>query len=246
MKYGRNVTLTNNNDNWHVHLSNFEGPLELLLKLIKSSKMDIYDIQISQITNQYNNYLEHMKKLNIDIAGEYFVMSAKLMNIKAKMLLPSYDDDFNEVEEDPREDLVQQLLEYKHYKNLANHLLTLKEKQSNFYTADINQYNQNSIIKNSDVDLLKTIYINLMKNKRFRDTGNVHSIQKWHYSIEQQSNLIMDKLSNNHKTNFMDIFDFKYDLEEVITDFLAVLQMSKNKLIKLSQLNNELFLEKLN
>ena len=112
-----------NNDEIKIHLNDFDGPLELLLHLIKQSKMDIYDINIKDITSQYVNLLNKMKKLNIDIAGEFFVMAANLMKIKSQMLLAEETE--QETEEDPREDLVAQLIEYKKYKRAA---LVLKQK----------------------------------------------------------------------------------------------------------------------
>ncbi|MCL0311671.1 segregation/condensation protein A [Apilactobacillus sp. TMW 2.2459] len=234
--------MTNQQSEWHVHLNNFEGPLELLLKLIKDSQMDIYDIQISQITNQYNEHLKHMKKLNINIAGEYFVMSAKLMNIKAKMLLPTYDDDFNEVDDDPRLDLVQQLLEYKHYKNLANDLEKLINHQASFYTPNINHLKFSDNILNADVDILSNMYNELLHKKKLKNITSSHNVKKWNFSIENQTKFIIKKLKPGHKINFLDLFDEEYELEEVVTNFLAILQMSKNKIISLSQDNDILYL----
>src|SRR5699024_5097357 len=101
-------------------LTDFEGPIDLLLHLIKESKVDIYDIPIAQITQQYIDYLKSMKVLELDIAGDYLVMASTLMSIKSKMLLPQAPDEIeDEIQEDPRDELVSQLLTYQTYKRVA-------------------------------------------------------------------------------------------------------------------------------
>lgn len=116
-------------DNLTLELPNFEGPLDLLLHLIKSQKIDIYDIPIAQITSQYLSYLEQMQQLNLQIAGEYFVMSSTLLRIKSQYLLPQNDFvDEDEPEEDPRNELVQQLVQYSVFKKISAYF---KEKNKN-------------------------------------------------------------------------------------------------------------------
>ncbi|MBA1393899.1 segregation and condensation protein A, partial [Lactobacillus sp. XV13L] len=109
--------------NLTLELPNFEGPLDLLLHLIKSQKIDIYDIPIAQITSQYLAYLHEMQRLNLTIAGEYFVMSSMLLRIKSQSLLPQNDfANADEAEEDPRDELVQQLIQYSVFKKIAAYL----------------------------------------------------------------------------------------------------------------------------
>ncbi|GAY73056.1 segregation and condensation protein A [Lentilactobacillus kosonis] len=105
-----------------LHLTDFDGPLEVLLHLIQQSKMDIYDIQIAEITDQYMEYIYDANRLDLNIVGDYLIMAAKLMLIKSKMLLPTPQVDFDDDEDDPREDLVQQLLNYQRYKKVATFL----------------------------------------------------------------------------------------------------------------------------
>jgi segregation and condensation protein A len=113
-------------DNYAIQLENFEGPLDLLLHLIKKNEMDVYDIPMAEITRQYLSILDAMKSLNLDLAGEFLLMAATLLHIKSKMLLPKIvEDELEEEEEDPRAELVRRLLEYQKYKEVS---LTLESK----------------------------------------------------------------------------------------------------------------------
>ena len=127
----------NNSNNINIHIDDFDGPLELLLHLIKQSEMDIYDIQIEKITRQYVEYLTEMKNLNVNIAGEYFVMASNLMAIKSKLLLPR-NDEINEDDdyEDPRDELVNQLLIYQEYKEVSKVLKKMETKTSQYHSVD--------------------------------------------------------------------------------------------------------------
>ena len=113
--------------NIEFRINEFEGPLDLLLHLIKESKMDIMNIEIESITKQYMDYLEEQEKMNLEIASEYLVLASELLEIKSKMLLPSYKDENEEEEEDPREQLINRLLEYQAYKEITK---VLQEKES--------------------------------------------------------------------------------------------------------------------
>ncbi len=117
---------------YKLKLSNFEGPLDLLLHLIKQNEVDIYDIPISTITDQYIEYLEMMKELDLEVASEFLVMAATLMEIKSRMLLPTQPSE-EEEEEDPRFELIEQILEYKKYKEFAGNLGEKAEAESQFY-----------------------------------------------------------------------------------------------------------------
>ena len=124
-------------DDYAIRLEVFEGPLDLLLYLIRRDEIDIYDIPIESVTRQYNDYLGLMKMLDLDIAGEFLVMSATLMMIKSRMLLPVEErPELEEDEDDPRMDLVRQLLEYKKFKEAADHLDLLEAAQQNVFTRE--------------------------------------------------------------------------------------------------------------
>ena len=117
-------------------IGDFEGPLDLLLHLIKKSKMEIFDIEISKITNEYLKYIEAMSEMNLDIASEYLVMAAELVEMKSRKLLPNKNDDEedSELEEDPEEELKRRLIEYKKYKESTETFRSLEEKRANYYT----------------------------------------------------------------------------------------------------------------
>ena len=118
---------------YQVRLSQFEGPLDLLLHLIKRDKINIYDIPISHITQEYLAYIEIMQELELEVAGEFFVMAATLMRIKAQMLLPRHAE-LEEEEEDPRDELVRNLLEYKKFKEAAQHFSAMEEERRKVFT----------------------------------------------------------------------------------------------------------------
>ena len=142
--------------NFDLKINEFEGPLDLLLHMIKESKMDIFDIKIEEITDQYLRYIEHQESMNLEIASEYLVLASELLEIKSKMLLPSEKISDSEEEEDPREELINRLLEYEAYKEITK---TLKEKElirHEIYTKapeNINIYSNNEVEIKSDITL---------------------------------------------------------------------------------------------
>ena len=128
-------------------INDFEGPLDLLLHLIKTSKMDIYDIKIEEITSQYLDFINRMNELNLDVASEYLVMASELTLIKSKMLLPRHEDE--EEEEDPRENLVNRLIEYQRYKEMIDEFKSLERDRKDIFTKDpMNLYEYSDPIKN--------------------------------------------------------------------------------------------------
>lgn len=228
-----------NNDEIKIHLNDFDGPLELLLHLIKQAKMDIYDIDIKDITAQYVESLHKMKTLNIEIAGDFFVMAANLMKIKSQMLLAEETE--QEIEEDPREDLVTQLIEYKKYKRAAA-ILKQKERERNQLHSRGVYLNRNEIsIKNDEfqINLLEDAWKKLMRRQALKQTSPAEKIDEWDYEIPNQMEIIKHKLSNNqkHEIKFLDLFDSDAPLEELITDFLALLTLVKQKNVVVMQTN---------
>ena len=139
--------------NLDITINEFEGPLDLLLHLIKESKMDIFDIQIEEITNQYLEYIEECEKMNLEVASEYLVLASELIEIKSKMLLPN--EKLEEVEEDPREELVNRLLEYESYKEITKTLKEKEEIRHEIYTKapSYNEYIEEDTKIQGDVSL---------------------------------------------------------------------------------------------
>ena len=122
---------------YKVMINEFEGPMDLLLHLIKKDDIDIFDIKIEEITNQYLSYLHAMKELDLDIASEYLIMAAELIEMKSSQLLPVDKSDEDEFEEDPRERLIKRLIEYKRYKEVTSSFRNLEEERKQYYTKEV-------------------------------------------------------------------------------------------------------------
>src|SRR5690349_2849060 len=191
-------------DNFEVKLSLFEGPFDLLLFFIERDELDIYDIPISKITNDFLEYLHHLEELNVDIASEFILVAATLMRIKSKMLLPrpQLDEQGNEI--DPREELVKHLLEYKKYKSVIEvfHKMEetelMKEKRGNLM-KEIKSLAESSNVEAElqDVDLFKlmTIFEKVMKRFEFEKNKPVHQVIQYPYTVENQKKHIVETLA---------------------------------------------------
>lgn len=231
----------NMSDKYVVTIDNFDGPLDLLLHLIKEQDIDIYDIKIEDITKQYLDYIRHMKELNLEIASEYLVMASELIEMKSKMLLPKKkekeDDDY---EEDPRELLIERLLAYKRYKEVTSEFKDLELTRKMVFTREpdnLNRYVKED--ENSEelgaADLIDA-FNNLLKRKEL-DRPIATKITKKELSVTEKVNKIKNILRNKKKINFEDIFEVSTK-EEVIISFLSVLEMVKKDEILLTQEGN--------
>jgi segregation and condensation protein A len=222
-----------------VKLQVFEGPLDLLLYLIEKNKVNIYDIPIVEITNQYMEYLTEMKKRDLNILSEFLVMAATLIDIKSKMLLPSNPDE-EEEEEDPRAELVQQLLEYKMYKCMA---YELKDRQIDaervMFKAptipdEVAAFEEPVDLEElvSDVTLAKLneIFQSIMK-KQVDKIDPVRSkfgkIQKEEVSLEERMNYLEDYAKTHRQFSFRNLLAGQSGKMEVIVTFLAILELMK-------------------
>lgn len=231
----------NMSNKYVVTIDNFDGPLDLLLHLIKEQDIDIYDIKIEDITKQYLDYIRHMKELNLEIASEYLVMASELIEMKSKMLLPKKkekeDDDY---EEDPRELLIERLLAYKRYKEVTSEFKDLELNRKMVFTREpdnLNRYVKED--ENSEelgvADLIDA-FNNLLKRKEL-DRPIATKITKKELSVTEKVNKIKNILRNKKKINFEDIFEVSTK-EEVIISFLSVLEMVKKDEILLTQEGN--------
>lgn len=225
---------------YEVKINEFEGPLDLLLHLIKKSNISIYDISLEEITNQYLDYINCMKELNLDIASEYLVMASELLEYKSKSLLPKKEDVVDEYEEDPKNELIKRLIDYKKYKEITSAFKSLENIRGNFYTktpSNISEYSDKKL-DNSDVcvdDLINAF-------KKFIDRKDyekpIHTkITSKELSVTERINNIRCILKNKKEVNFIDLFD-RYNKSYVVVTFLSILEMSKNKEIKIIQDNN--------
>lgn len=231
----------NMSNKYVVTIDNFDGPLDLLLHLIKEQDIDIYDIKIEDITKQYLDYIRHMKELNLEIASEYLVMASELIEMKSKMLLPKKkekeDDDY---EEDPRELLIERLLAYKRYKEVTSEFKDLELTRKMVFTREPDNLNRYVKEDENSEDLgvadLIDAFNNLLKRKEL-DRPIATKITKKELSVTEKVNKIKNILRNKKKINFEDIFEVSTK-EEVIISFLSVLEMVKKDEILLTQEGN--------
>lgn len=223
---------------YRVQLKNFEGPLDLLLFFIKRDELDIYNIPISYITNQFLEYIRLMEELDLDVASEFILMASMLMSIKARMMLPREDEGQDEIDEhDPRYELVQRLLEYKRYKEMAGKMKGFAEDAQKRYYRGTNQADQ--VQKQASGEALQDVTMfHLMAafNKVLTDIKKqnaVHRVEKIQVTIEDQSEFILKQLRKKGRSSFKALCsDFKSRIQIVVT-FLAILEMLKEHQIAL-------------
>lgn len=231
----------NLSDKYIVTIDNFDGPLDLLLHLIKEQDIDIYDIKIEDITKQYLDYIKHMKELNLEIASEYLVMASELIEMKSKMLLPKKrEKEEDDYEEDPRELLIERLLAYKRYKEVTSEFKDLELTRKMIFTREpdnLNRYaKEEESIEELGVAALIDAFNNLLKRKEL-DRPIATKITKKELSVADKVNKIKNILRNKKRINFEEIFEVSTK-EEVIISFLSVLEMVKKDEILLTQDGN--------
>lgn len=232
----------------NIEVNDFNGPLDLLLHLIKNSKMDIYDIDIKLITKEYIDYINNNKELTIDACSEYLVMASELIHLKSKQLLnKNNEEEETEYEINNEEELRNRLLEYQKIKEMASDFRELETKRGNVYTKlpeNLNEFRKNKEL-NSDITLddLLSAFQEFLKRKRLEEPLNT-KVTKRELSVEERIKSIRQIIKVKGKVNFLDLFD---DISKpyVIITFLSILNMTKNKEIKLSQTNNfgEIYIE---
>ena len=223
---------------YKIVLPNFQGPFELLLYFIKRDELNIYDIPIAKIADEFLNYIKLMKKFDLEVAGEFIVMAANLMYIKTQMLLPRpVSEDGSEVE-DPREQLVQNILEYLQFKDAAKKLNeNLKVKQYMFgrgnFTAEYQQANFDNVYKNATLfDILKS-FAKVLQRQLVKDE-HVHVVEIEAVNIEDKRNLIKDSLKQYKRISFRELTKDANKLNVVVT-FLALLDLIKNGIVFIKQ-----------
>lgn len=212
-----------------IHLEVFEGPLDLLLYLIKKDNLDIYDIPIAQITQEYLNYLEVMKELNLDVAGEFLVMASTLMQIKIKMLLPKKEEE-QEKDIDPRQELVRMLEEYQKYKSASQLLLERFNKYKDIF------YRGSPIFSNEDKHLdVELVYLIEAVKKAFLRITEKTEIESEDVPIESRIEKIMNMIREKKWMLLDDVFKDEKKRRGVITCFLALLELIKMNKITVIQ-----------
>jgi segregation and condensation protein A len=242
---------------YNVKIDAFEGPLDLLLHLINRLEIDIYDIPVAQITEQYLLYIHAMNELQLDVASEFLVMAATLLAIKSKMLLPKHEEEIPEensgfeYEDDPREELVGRLIEYRKYKEAAHDLKLMEEERSLMYTkppSDLSDYAKE--IKPEKTDLNVSLYDmlaafqKLLRRKKLQRPLTT-KIARQEISIDKRMVEILDELrSINGRRSFNDLFPHP-SKEHIVVTFLAILELIKRQEIDVEQDGNfsEIFVE---
>jgi segregation and condensation protein A len=226
---------------YKVSIDNFDGPLDLLLHLIKKSDIDIYDIKIEEIIKQYLDYISEFKKMDLDIASEYLVMASELMEIKSSMLLPNENVEEDEYEEDPRENLINRLIEYKRYKEITSELELLEEERNKEYTRESSSLKEYKI--DAPIDL-GDISLNDLMNafQKFLDRKNEEKplntkVTKRGYSVALRSKEIHDILKEKKKVEFEELFE-EFNKEYLVVTFISILDLVKKQSISIKQENN--------
>ena len=226
-----------------IKIDDFEGPLDLLLHLVKESNIDIYDINIYDITNQYLEYIHKWEKLNIDIASEYLVMAATLMEIKSKSLLPreEKEEQEDEILEDSKEGLIQKLVEYQKYKEITKDFKNLELDRQTIYTkapTSLNEMFHQKFVNDTDttVDDLMKAFVEFLKRKNMEKPIHTRITNK-EYSVRKRKEDIKHILSTRKKVEFSELFDH-FNKSYVIVTFLAVLELAKEEDVIIIQEDN--------
>lgn len=225
--------------NLDIRISEFEGPLDLLLHLIKESKMDILEIEIEKITEQYLTYIESQEKLNLEVASEYLVLASELIEMKSRMLLPKISNDLEIVEEeDLRDELIGRLLEYQAYKEITKALKEKEEDRQQFYTKapeNFSQFREEAASLSGDVsldDLVEAFKKYLQRKREMKPLKTKVTVNE--ISVSSRRCDIKRILGEKRRVSFFELFP-EVSKEYIVATFLAVLEMAKSKELKIVQ-----------
>jgi segregation and condensation protein A len=225
-------------EEYKVQLEVFEGPLDLLLYLIKKEEIDIYNIPIEKITTQYMEYLNLMRMLDLNIAGEFLVMAATLMMIKSRMLLPVEDRmEMEEEEEDPRWELVRQLIEYKKFKDIAGHLQEREMTQEGVFKLGgdgVSMGPEDPGLLLEDVSLfdLITAFNNVLKRAKQEEIGEIFAER---FNVADKIAAILQAMKDGGQVSFSTLFDERASRHEIICTFLGLLELIRLRQVRIVQ-----------
>jgi len=221
-----------------IKLEQFEGPLDLLLHLIRKNEMDIWNIQVAQITDQYLAILDAMKTLNLDVAGEFLVMAATLLHIKSRLLLPASEDveEGEEDEEDPRAELVRRLLEYKKYKEAAENLEAFPLLGRDQFPRGANEPDLEQV-EDAGFEVVGLFDLVEAFKQVLAECADdaVHEVDLERLTITDRINTILGTLADRGGVTFREMFNETPDRHEVVVTFLAMLELVKMRLVQLMQ-----------
>lgn len=222
-----------------IKIDNFEGPLDLLCHLIDKNKMDIYDIKINEIADQYIEYLNQMEEMNLDIASEFIIMASTLIYLKSKSLLPKQEEAEEELTE---EELIQRIIEYKKYKEIIKKLKADYEENSKVYLGTQEQIElpKKQIEKEYDKEVIPNLYKTLLDKNKEKINKNAENIEKIaitdNYTVTSKVKEMFKALVKNNKFVFNKLFSIKeHNKQEVVTAFSGLLEMSKRDKVNTKQ-----------
>ena len=220
-------------DALEVFLETFEGPLDLLLYLIRKQNFNVLDIPMADVTAQYLGYVEQLRKTNLELASEYLLMAAMLIEIKSRMLLPVKKADTGEEPEDPRAELVRRLLEYERMKLAAQRLDQLPQLGRDFLRAEV--YIEQSIaprFPDVEIDDLRAAWADVLKRAKLVQH---HKISREELSVREHMSLILRRLQNARFVEFSELFDVTRGVPLVVVNFIAMLELARESLIEITQ-----------
>lgn len=219
-----------------IRLDMFEGPLDLLLHLIRKNEINVFDIPIALITEQYLEYLKMMKELNLDIAGDYLLMASTLLQIKSKMLLPVSAEEEEEGEEDPRAELVRKLLEYQRYKDAASELERRPMKDRDFFVRSVPEDAREPQEERFEVSLFELLEAFRQVLLRVK-SESVHEVQLEPITVEEKIEEILSLLQKEKRSvAFHHLFPENVTRPIVVVTFLAILELVKTRLVRVFQM----------
>ena len=230
--------------NYSIKINEFEGPLDLLLHLIKESSIDIYDISIEDITKDYLDYINSMEKLDIEVESSYLVMASELLLIKSNSLLPKEKSELDNEEEDEeitRENLINRLIEYQKYKELTKEFKKLESKRRDIYTkspSNMTNITDTKLKNDTDIridDLVEAFQKFLIRKDQEKPLNT--KITNKEYSVKLRKKDIKTYLLNNNRAEFTELFD-NYSKDYIIVTFLSILELVKEQEIDLEQEHN--------
>ncbi len=227
---------------YKITIDAFEGPMDLLLHLIKSSDIDIYEIELEEITKQYLSYIEAMEELNLNIASEYLIVAAELIEMKSAMLLPKKKTEEDTYEEDPRENLIKRLLEYKQYKEITPEFKEMELERKQYLTKlpdSLSEYkDENAPMHFGDVGISDLLYAFQKFLERKQEEKPIHTkITKKEYSVHVRSNEIRSMLKKKKKIEFEELFEI-VTKDYVVVTFLSILDLAKKQELEIKQEHN--------
>lgn len=227
---------------YRIKLQEFEGPLDLLLFFIRRDELDIYDIPIARITKEFLEYLHYMQELDLEVAGDFIVMAAELMQIKVRMLLPRPAD--GQEEEDPRADLVRRLLEYKQFKEASSMLSSLEDESRKLHYRQAFQHDPREITPEDQEEALRhiTMFNLISAFRRVLDSAPrkiYHDVEMLNVSIDEQIGYIADVFRTKDVITFFELVSHMQEKIRIVVTIIAMLEMVKNRIIALRPADHE-------